>query len=1345
MSMSAPKNQPRDFSAIRVSLASSNQIEHWSHGEVTKPETINYRTQKPEKDGLFDERIFGPTKDWECYCGKYKKIRYKGIVCDKCGVEVTRSAVRRERMAHIKLAAPVVHIWYLRGTFSRLGLLLGMSIKYLEKVVYFANFVITNVDDEKREQMKQQLGTDYEKAKAEHDAAHQQAFKEINSSKAEPAEITAERERVITEHAAELEVLESGYTLALDELAHLERMEIISEAKFREFSEKYAGVFTAGVGAEAILEIIEQLDLNQLAAELEAEAKETTGQRRRKALKRLNLVEGFRKAELNPAWMIVTNLPVIPPDLRPMVQLDGGRFAASDLNDLYRRVINRNNRLKKLMKLRAPEVIQRNEKRMLQEAVDALIDNSARRGRAVSSVGNRRRLKSLSDMLKGKQGRFRQNLLGKRVDYSGRSVIVGGANMKLDECGLPKRMALELFKPFVIGKLLAGGFSHNVKSASKTIDRALQGASEPAVWDMLDEVTKRHYVLLNRAPTLHRLGIQAFRPILIEGKAIKIHPLVCTAFNADFDGDQMAVHVPLSIKAQEEARLLMSSKHNLLKPAAGEPVVAPSLEIVLGCFYLTNVRAGSKGEGKVFASADEAVMAEQAGDVHIQAKVRVRLPGQGLIETSVGRVIFNEILPDAVDYRNEAMNKKALRALVSECYRRCGNDETARVVDDLKNLGFKYATISGITISSSDLTIPKEKEKIIEGTRKKTADVATQYQEGLITEQERYNKVVLLWRDATKQVEQAMLAAQDPHNPVYQTVISGARGDVSQLNQMAGMKGVVVNPSGRMIDLPIISNYKEGLKALEYFISTHGARKGLTDKGLRTPDAGYLTRRLVDVAQDTVITIADCKTKQGLTFVTTEVAARGEQIGDRISGRVLLKDVKDAKGKVVCKKGTLLDREILADLLATKPTEVTVRSVLTCAHDWGVCQCCYGLDLALGRRVNIGEAVGVIAAQSIGEPGTQLTMRTFHTGGVAAEDITQGLPRVEELFEARPPKGQAVLSEVSGVVTIEESEDKRNITVAAGKASTKKITLPEGYKAAVKTGAKVAEGDVLAKHPESKKKDLTAPADGTIQVRKDGLDLLSYSGEVKEYSSQTFVPLMPGIESGKEVEAGTQLTEGTLNLHDLLRISGSEATWRYIISEVQDIYASQAQYISDKHIEIVVKQMLSKVRVTESGDTNLIPSEVVSEEKVATANELAKAAGKEQAEVEPMVLGITKASLLTDSFLSAASFQETTRILIDAALTSQTDTLRGLKENVIIGKLIPAGTGMSDDYLYTKVPKEVADADPHRALAHVGLPEGVLSYPGSDRDRDRPQPPALAPEAVAESPEVPGSVSSSHT
>jgi DNA-directed RNA polymerase subunit beta' len=1275
-----------DFDSIKVSLASPTHIEQWSHGEVTKPETINYRTQKPEKDGLFDERIFGPTKDWECYCGKYKKIRYKGIVCDKCGVEVTRSAVRRERMAHIRLAAPVVHIWYLRGTFSRLGLLLGMSIKFLEKVVYFANFVVISVDETKRKEVQKQLHADFDKEKKELVDKHKQA--KDAAAKLKDEDKDEELQRLDDEHAEALEVLEQGFELAKDELENLEPLQIITEAKNRELSMKYPDVFKSGIGAEAILEIIENLDLSKLAKALEKEARETSGQRRRKALKRLNLVEGFRQAEIDPAWMIVTVLPVIPPDLRPMVQLDGGRFAASDLNDLYRRVINRNNRLKKLHKLRAPEVIQRNEKRMLQEAVDALVDNSARRGRAVSSIGNKRRLKSLSDLLKGKQGRFRQNLLGKRVDYSGRSVIVGNANMKLDECGLPKRMALELFKPFVIGKLLSGGFSHNVKSASKMIDRALQGASEPAVWDMLEEVTKRHYVLLNRAPTLHRLGIQAFKPILIEGKAIKIHPLVCSAFNADFDGDQMAVHVPLSIKAQEEARLLMSSKYNLLKPAAGEPVVAPTLEIVLGCFYLTNEREGALGEGKIFASRNEAIMALQTRNVHYQAKIRVRIPNEGLIETTVGRILLNNLLPKGMKYQNYAMDKKALRRLVSEVYEEFGMDETARMVDELKNLGFEYATDSGITISSEDLTIPEDKTKILDATQEEVDKIAAQFDQGLISEDERYRKVTELWLTATGKVEKSMLKSQDPLNPVYQTVISGARGDTSQLNQMAGMKGIVANPSGRLIELPIRSNYKEGLRALEYFISTHGARKGLTDKGLRTPDAGYLTRRLVDVAQDTVVAADDCKTKHGLTFVTAELD-EGEELRDRIFGRVLMKDVKKGQ-KVIAKKGDLVDKDLVEVILASKPEEVTVRSVLTCELDWGICRNCYGLDLAISKKVNIGEAVGVIAAQAIGEPGTQLTMRTFHTGGVAAQDITQGLPRVEELFEARPPKGEAKLAEISGTVKIEETPDEKTITIAEGEEKVREIKLTESYKAAVKTGATVTEGDVLAKHES--KKDLTAPADGTITLHKDHLKLTSYVGEVKEYVVPNFV--VPRVKNGETVEAGTQLTDGNLNLHDLLAISGERATWRYLIKEVQAIYAQQAQFIADKHIEIVVREMLSKVRVVESGDTTLIPSEIISQEKVDAANAPIKKAGKEEATVEPMVLGITKASLLTDSFLSAASFQETTRILIDAAVTAQTDNLKGLKENVIIGKLIPAGTGMTDDYLYTKVSKEDALAAP---------------------------------------------------
>ena len=1297
MSKSQVTNQSdtRDFSAIRVALASPMQIENWSHGEVTKPETINYRTQKPEKDGLFDERIFGPTKDWECYCGKYKKIRYKGIVCDKCGVEVTRSAVRRERMAHIDLAAPVIHIWYLRGTFSRLGLMLGMSIKDLEKVVYFANFVITLVDEAKREGMKKQLTVDADKERKEAKGNYDKAIGKLKPKKVKEGEEadTTENDRLGREFQEQLDILESGYQLAMDELDALEPMQIITEAKYRELTDKYADVFEAGVGAEAVLQIVEKLDLAKLAKELEKEARDTSGQRRRKALKRLKLIEGFRKAELDPTWMVLTKLPVIPPDLRPMVQLDGGRFAASDLNDLYRRVINRNNRLKKLMRLKAPEVIQRNEKRMLQEAVDALIDNSARRGRAVSSVGNKRRLKSLSDMLKGKQGRFRQNLLGKRVDYSGRSVIVGSARMKIDEAGIPKRMALELFKPFVIGRLLAGGFSHNVKSASKMIDRALQGASEPAVWDMLETVITRHYILLNRAPTLHRLGIQAFRPQLIEGKAIKIHPLVCEAFNADFDGDQMAVHVPLSTVAQEEARLLMSSKHNLLKPASGEVIVGPRYEIVLGCYYLTDITAGATGEGKIFSGRNEAIMAYQNGDVHYQAKVKVRLSKEGIIESSVGRLIFNNLLPKGMPFRNEAMDIKALRSLLADVYEEYGGEETARFVDDLKNLGFEYATLSGITISADDLTVPKEKDEIIDRAQKEVDKFGSQYEQGLISDQERYTKVVEVWSRVSNEVEQAMLKAQDPHNPVYQTVISGARGNASQINQMAGMKGLVANPSGRIIELPILHNFKEGLESLEYFISTHGARKGLTDKGLRTPDAGYLTRRLVDVAQDTVITEVDCKSKRFLTFHAKDLGGEdSREFTDHLYGRVLATDAKNKNGTVALKKGTLLDKPAMVKLAAAKPSEVSVRSVLTCNLDWGTCQQCYGMDLGLGGIVNVGEAVGVIAAQSIGEPGTQLTMRTFHTGGVAGqEDITQGLPRVEELFEARPPKGEAVLSEIDGTVHIEDSKDKKIITVKRGTSGEKHVKLPEGYKTAVKKGMDVEEGDVIAKNPDhSKQPAIKAPAGGHIATTQDGIVIETFEGEKAEYSVPDFTKFR--VKDGEDVTKGQQLTDGNLNLHDLLRICGKQATWQYMIKEVQDIYASQAQYINDKHIEIIIREMLAKVRVADSGDTTLIPSEVTKQEIVDAVNEKIKKANKQPATSEPIILGITKASLMTDSFLSAASFQETTRVLIDAAITSQTDDLRGLKENVIIGKLIPAGTGMTEEYLYSKVSKEEAAA-----------------------------------------------------
>lgn len=1127
-----------NFDRIKIGLASPEQIRAWSSGEVKKPETINYRTLKPERDGLFCERIFGPTRDWECHCGKYKRVRYKGIVCDRCGVEVTRAKVRRERLGHIELAAPVSHIWYFKGIPSRMGLLLDVSPRTLEKVLYFASYIVIDPGD-----------------------------------------------------------------------TPLTKKQLLSEAEYREMREKYGNSFKAGMGAEAIKKLLEEIDLDKLAKELRQEIRESSGQRRVRAIRRLEVVEAFRKSGNRPEWMILEVIPVIPPELRPMVQLDGGRFATSDLNDLYRRVINRNNRLKRLLELGAPDIIVRNEKRMLQEAVDALIDNG-RRGRPVTGPGNRP-LKSLSDMLKGKQGRFRQNLLGKRVDYSGRSVIVVGPELKLHQCGLPKEMALELFKPFVMKKLVDRGYAHNIKSAKRMVDRM-----RTEVWDVLEEVISEHPVLLNRAPTLHRLGIQAFEPVLVEGRAIKIHPLVCSAYNADFDGDQMAVHVPLSAEAQAEARLLMLSTYNILSPAHGRPIATPTQDMVIGCYYLTLEKEGDRGEGKAFSGPDEVRMAYENGDVSLHAKIKVRWRGE-LIETTPGRVFFNEALPVDLGYFNKVIDRKELGRIVDQCYRKYGNTKTAELLDAIKKLGFHYATLSGTTIAIGDIKIPPQKSEILARADREIDLVEQQHRRGLITAEERYRRICDLWTQAKEDVTKAMLAGLDAFNPVYMMAISGARGNVAQLSQLAGMRGLMADPSGRIIEIPIKANFREGLTVLEYFISTHGTRKGLADTALRTADSGYLTRRLVDVAQDVIVREEDCQTEDGIEI---EAIKEGneviEPLADRIVGRVAAEDVvKPGTDQILVRRNEMITEEIAQALEEAGLEKVKIRSVLTCRSRYGVCALCYGRNLATGRLVEVGEAVGIVAAQSIGEPGTQLTMRTFHTGGVAGEDITQGLPRVEELFEARKPKGQAIISEIGGTVKITEAKGVRRVTVISEKGEEKTYAIPYGARLRVKDGAVIAAGD--------------------------------------------------------------QITEGSVNPHDILRIKGVQAVQKYLVQEVQDVYRSQGVDINDKHVEIIVRQMLRKVKVENPGDTDLLPGGLVDQFEFEEENQRVIAQGGEPATARPVLLGITKASLATDSFLSAASFQETTRVLTEASIKGKLDPLLGLKENVIIGKLIPAGTGMS--------------------------------------------------------------------
>ncbi len=1246
-----------DFTSIKLSLASPEQVLDWSHGEVTKPETINYRTQKPEKDGLFCEKIFGPTKDWQCYCGKYKGIRYKGIVCDKCGVLVTRSIVRRERMGHIHLAVPVTHIWFLRGTPSSIGTLLNMSVRDLERVTYFANFIVQKVDEEARTRVLEELSADYQSRRKEIITKHE-----------------VKDETNLTEEAAkDLSDLEINYSTAKNELENLAKYQLLPEGTYRELNIKYGNVFKAGIGAEAIRDLLEEIDLEQLAKDLREEADTTTGQRKRKALKRLKAVEGMQQADLKAEWMVTQELPVIPPDLRPMVQLDGGRFAASDLNDLYRRVINRNNRLKKLYDLEAPEVICRNEKRMLQEAVDALIDNNARRERAVTAVGgSRKKLKSLTDLLKGKQGRFRQNLLGKRVDYSGRSVIVIGPHLKLDECGLPKMMALELFKPFVISKLIEKEYAHNVKSAARMIERA-----RTEVWDTLEEVITGKYVLLNRAPTLHRLSIQAFRPVLIEGKAIQLHPLVCAAFNADFDGDQMAVHVPLSDAAQKEAREIMLASKNLLKPASGEPIINPSHEIVLGCFYMTNFQSGAQGEGKIFADRNEAVMAYQQKAVHLRAAVKVKMNGE-IVDTSIGRLLFNEVLPEGMPYQNDAMTKSKLKSVLAQVFTNFGGEETAKVADAIKEIGYQYATESGFSLGMDDLQTPKKKAQLLEEGEKRTLSITSQYQQGLITNDERKERTVETWKEVGEQIEAELTQELDPNSSTLAMDIeSGARATVGQANQMAGMKGLVLNSTGSTIELPVKSNYKEGLSILEYFISSHGARKGLTDTALKTAESGYLTRRLVDVAQDVMIAADDCGDTEGYTVHMSEAKAAGQDsLAPWIVGRYLAKDVKDGR-KTIAKAGELVSDDAARTIAELGIESVTIRSILKCKLAWGICKHCYGVDLARGQIVEMGEAVGIMAAQSIGEPGTQLTMRTFHAGGVAsAADITQGLPRVEEIFEARNPRGEAILAEIDGVVTLKSTDSKQTLRIAPADMKHTTYDLKEGMKPVVKTGAEVSKGDVLAQN-ESGKRTVKAGADGTVKVAKGSIELTHEGGNIKEYVIPEYVTLK--VAHGDLVTVGQRLTGGSVNLQDMQRLLGEAAVERYIVDEVQAIYSSQGQTIASKHIEVIIRQMFSRVRIEEPNDTEFITGDVISKTNLWETGRAAEESGKTAPTYEQLLMPISKISISSDSWLSAASFQETMKVLIGAGLRGKVDKLRGLKENVIIGRLIPVGTGFRTD------------------------------------------------------------------
>ncbi len=1271
MNFQQNNKEPVQFNAISVAIASPEQILSWSHGEVKKPETINYRTQKPEKDGLFCEKIFGPTKNYECYCGKYKGIRYKGVICEKCGVEITRSQVRRERMGHIRLAVPVTHIWFLRSTPSRIGLLLDLPIKSIEQVIYFASYIVTKVDEKAKEEVLNQIQEEYKN----HKQKIQKEFKgaaDVFEAEVKKGNKAAEKQlrELETSHSAEISRLTEQADNARQELQMIKETAILSELEYREMSMKFGHVFKGSIGAEAIREIISGIDLEKMVSDLEGQLKKASGQKKKKLIKRIKLAGSLLQAGIKAEWMISTVLPVIPPDLRPMVQLDGGRFAASDLNDLYRRVINRNNRLKRLMSIGAPEVICRNEKRMLQEAVDTLINNSARQGKTVFNSGDKRKLRSLSDMLKGKQGRFRQNLLGKRVDFSGRSVIVVGPKLRLNQCGLPKSMALELFRPFVIGRLIQDGYAHNIKSAEKFIQ-----LNKREVWDILEEATKNRYVLLNRAPTLHRLGIQAFQPILIEGKAIQIHPLVCTAFNADFDGDQMAVHLPLSQKAQDEAKTLMCATNNVLKPSAGEPIITPTQDMILGCYYLTQMLEGKKGEGKIFADINEAILQYRMGAVTLHSKIKARPKGV-IIETTVGRLIFNSFLPKEMPYVNDDITKNKLKSLISEIYDRLGEQITAAFCDEVKRVGFKFATKSGISIASSDMLVPPEKTKIMEAANEIVRKINNQYWKGFITVDERYNNAIRIWNRTKSDISKKMIEAFDRENDIFYQIESGARGNWGQITQLCGMKGLVANPAGKTIELPIKANLKEGFSILEYFIATHGGRKGKSDTALKTAEAGYLTRRLVDAVQDVVIREVDCGSKSMHHITREESKQIGEDFEERIYGRVLAQEMVDPKtGEVVVKKGVEMDQHILRLVEEHHVNEVKVRSVITCLTPHGICQKCYGRDLGKNETIKVGTAVGIIAAQSIGEPGTQLTMRTFHMGGIASEgqDITQGLTRVEELFEARPPKAAAILAEIDGVVKVSHKGNKTELTLSSEKPVEKAYILEEDFEPVVKKGEKIREKQVIAKHEETKK-TLRAEESGTVvDVNEVMVKLRSDGAVTKSYKVPQGRSLK--VKNNQEVTAGTPITTGHVNLRDLLQLQGIYAVQKYIITEVQSIYASQGQSINDKHIEIIARQMLSKVRIVEPGDTGYLPGQIVDVIELEHTNKKLKKAAK----AERLLLGLTRIALQTDSWLSAASFQETIRVLVEAATTKKVDHLAGLKENVIIGRLIPV------DAIYRKM------------------------------------------------------------
>ncbi|MEE8413090.1 MAG: DNA-directed RNA polymerase subunit beta' [Dehalococcoidales bacterium] len=1275
-----------DFDAIRISLASPEQIRSWSYGEVTKPETINYRTLKPERDGLFCERIFGPTKDFECFCGKYKRIRYKGVICDKCGVEVAQSKVRRERMGHIELACPVSHIWFAKGIPSRLGLLLDLSPRNLERVLYFSHYIVTSLDEEARDLAITQIKEKSEQVIIERQAALETEIAEMDDASVE------EVNKLRRSWEDDKTQFETQISVEIEQLKELKLRALLSENLYQDLKQKHNKVFKAGMGAEAIYQLIKGINLNELRVELLQETRSNSGQRRKKASKQLQVVEAVRRSGSKPEWMISTVLPVLPPDLRPMVQLDGGKFAISGTNDLYRRVINRNNRLRHLMEIGAPEIIIRNEKRMLQEAVDSLIDNG-RRGQTYSSGGDHK-LKSLSDMLRGKQGRFRQNLLGKRVDYSGRSVVVVGPNLKLHQCGLPRRMALELFKPFVMHQLLEKGLAHNIKSARRLVEKA-----NPEMYDILEEVVKERPVLLNRAPTLHRLSIQSFEPVLIDGSAIQLHPMVCTAFNADFDGDQMAVHIPLSKIAVKEARVTMLSIHNMLLPSCGEPVVAPTLDMVLGCYYLTTIRPGAKGEGTKLGSYEEAKLAYELGAIDFSAEIEVRDQEKGgeRIKTSVGRILFNDVLPSELEFQNKVVDKAILKRLVTDCSKLLGDEDMEMVLDNLKQLGFRFATKSGTTIAMSDIVVPEKKAGLLKEAEAQTATIESQFHRGLITEDERYNGVISVWIETNEKITQAISESLDPFGSIYMMATSGAKGNMSQISQMAGMRGLMTNPSGKIIDFPIKSSFREGLSTLEYFISTHGARKGLADTALRTSESGYLTRRLVDAAHDVITLDKDCGTIDGIWIDEPPERVMLPSFTERILGRMAAsKVVNPQTGETIVDRNEEIVEQKVDEIIAAGINRVYVRSPLSCQSRRGVCQLCYGRDLARGKVVDLNVAVGIIAAQSIGEPGTQLTLRTFHTGGVVGLDITSGLPRVEELFEARTPKAPAIISDIGGLVEVISTETGEKIKITSSEVFSDPYTLPAGCEIKVKNGQQVEIGTVLASLPvdangstqsdeatqsaviqTDETQAILAVVAGQVVIEDERLAIVYEENEEREYTIPAASTIR--VQTGDLIKAGQQLTDGSINPQEMLRISGRETVQQYLIDEVQRVYRSQGVNINDKHIEIIVHQMLDKVRIESSGDTDLIPGELIDRFLYEDTNAEVLAEGGEPTTAQTVLLGITRTSLSTVSWLAAASFQETTRVLTDAAVRGAVDKLIGLKENVIIGRLIPARSMVFDE------------------------------------------------------------------